>query len=209
VKDEDFVEISAFIRILEKRILSTSVIDRIYETSDIQGTLRQVSQNSEYDFTNLKNAEDYETVLQEGLKNFYASMYKLSPHAAVVDIPAAKYDFHNLKVILKSYYAGTDGSNLWIRITDTDLKALAVFVETGIDVGNIPAHYKKTVKEVGETFEKTGVDPQMIDVICDKHMFSRTLALCEEVNSEFITEHIKSKDGTFNIRQKFACIFFR
>lgn len=206
MNSQDFVELSAYIRLLEKRLLSAAAIARILEASGSKEVLRQISQNSGYDFTVLKRSEDYEGVLRESLLDLYAFMYKESPRREVVDIAAAKYDFHNLKVMLKARYGGVDAKTeeLLINVSSQSPEAF-----DGLAAGNLDGvsdYLAAAVLETAEMFEDGEADPQVIDVVADRHMFKRMLDLCEIVGSGFIEEYVRLSIDFHNIKTMFRVI---
>lgn len=199
MKNEDFVEASAYLRVLEKRMLNSDSINRIVDAPNTLETLRLITQNSEYEFSSLKRTEDYETVLKDELKSTYDLLYKISAHREIVDIPAAKYEFHNLKVALKSKYLNKDMSYLYANITDMNLSDVDKFVLEGGTGELLPEYIVKTVQEVLQSFEENG-DPQEIDIIIDKCMFAYMLSICEKIQNEFITEYVRLSIDFYNIK---------
>lgn len=201
-KNDDFVEASAYLRVLEKRMLNSGGMSRILEAKDASETLKQISQNSEADFSSLKKVEDYEEVLKDGLKKTYELMYKLSPRREVIDVTAAKYVFHNLKVALKSEFAGLNMSRLYSDIPDIDMTAAEALVSGAADDekgGELPDYFKKAALEAKSAFEESR-DPQDIDIVCDRHMFERMLSLCGKIENGLITEYVKTSIDFHNIK---------
>ena len=49
-------------------------------------------------------------------------MYELSPVKEIVDLMSIKYDYHNIKVILKGKFLKKDFSNMLIDLGIEDLK---------------------------------------------------------------------------------------
>lgn len=242
-KDDDFVEASVNIRLLEKHMLSNTDINRILESPSALETLKQISQNSEYDFQTLKKIEDYEDVLKAGIKKTYDLLYVLSPSKTVIDIHASKYTFHNLKVVLKSKYTGVNMKRLYSDITesnmsdvisvddktsklksvdnktsklksvddemfkfkndDTIVSRLEDYVfneESGDDNEfNLPVYIKAAVEDIREKFDNDK-DPQVIDILSDKHMFVHMLSLCNNIKNDFITEFVRTLIDFHNIK---------
>ena len=188
MKNKDFVELTIKIRLLEKKLLSKANMARIIETPNATEALRQISQHSEYDFSSIKKPEDYEAVVKEALEGTYALLYSLSPDKRVVDIPAVKYAYHNLKTLLKSRHSGKSTDGILSPVCEIDLEK-----------GDLPGHIAKAWGEAESAYLKSD-DPQSIDVVLDRHMFARMLSLCEEVKSEFITEYTRLSIDMYNIK---------
>lgn len=199
LKDEDFVEASAYLRVLEKRMLNNDSINRIMDAPNASEALKLLSQNSEYEFSALKRTEDYESVLKDELKKTYDLLYKLSNHREVVDIPAAKYDFHNLKVALKSKYLNKDMSYLYSNVTTLNIEDAESFIFKGEKRDDLPEYVLNAVDEAEGSFAENK-DPQEIDIILDRHMFAYMLSLCEKAENDFITEYVRLSIDFYNIK---------
>jgi len=174
--------------------------------------LRQISQDSEYDFSVIKKPDDYEAILLDGIRNTYAFMYELSPDRRVVDIPAVKYDFHNLKTLVKSKYIDKDMSGILRNITGLDLSENDLTDKDKIpkdskqptesclpDESRLPQYIVEARDEAEAAYLRCK-DPQSIDIVLDRHMFARMLALCEEVRSDFITNYMRLSIDFFNMK---------
>lgn len=199
MKVEDFVEASAYMRVLEKKMLDNAAMIRISEAANALEALRQISQSSEYDFSSIKRTEDYEAVLKSGLKKTYDLLYKLSAHREIVDVPAAKYDFHNLKVAVKSKYTGKSMSYLYSDITDLSAKDIDAYVLNDEKSDTLPDYILKAVSDTEISYAESK-DPQQIDIVFDRHMFARMLDLCKIIESEFITEYVRLSIDFYNIK---------
>lgn len=209
MKNEDFVEASAHLRVAEKRMLNNQSINRIIDAPTSLDALRLVSQNSEYDFSSIDKTEDYEPILKDGLKKLYDKMYKLSKHREVIDIPAAKYDFHNLKVALKSKYTNKERDTLYSCISDVNPSDIKDFINEpkssknedfyGDKEAALPSHLTDALEDAGNVYQEKK-DPGIIDIVLDRHMFAHMLMLCEKVSNPFITEYVQLSIDFYNIK---------
>ena len=199
LKDKDFIEITGYLRVLEKRILSNVSIDRITDVSGIAETLRQISQNSAWDFTQLRRPEDSETILRDVLKNVYDEIRSIIPDTVVVDAAAIKHEFHNVRVAVKLQQTQKDLRYLYSDIPALPAPELEDFV-SGLDKSeNIPQYIEDAVAEAAEAFAESG-DVQDIDIVIDRHLFARFLALCDEIGNPFITEYAQLSIDFHNVK---------
>jgi vacuolar-type H+-ATPase subunit C/Vma6 len=103
--DFGYAEATGVIRAMEKRLLNASALGRVLDADSAPEALRLLTQISDYDFSALKRASDYERVLKNELRRVYALLRKLSPNLDVVEILSSRYDYHNVKVALKAQSA--------------------------------------------------------------------------------------------------------
>ena len=225
LKAEDFVEASVLIRLMEKRVLNKAGIERIMDAPSAIEVLRLLTQDSTHNFGELRNAEDYEKVLAASLKELYQTLYRLSKHPVVIDIPALKYVFHNMKVAVKDAVGTNKGSEeLYFDFTTIDPDDIASYAMNGKieeredNDGNeysvlnefnkkkednknnvLPPFVCEAVDEAKEKFRETG-NPEDIDIVLDKRMYQQMLSYCKSVNSEFITNYVKHSIDFYNIK---------
>lgn len=76
---------------------------------------------------NIKKPEDYEILLSEELKRLYNLMYSLSPEKGIIDIMALRYDYHNIKVMIKGKILKKDLSYLLIPVGIIPIEKLKQF----------------------------------------------------------------------------------
>src|SRR5690554_2633693 len=110
----DFIQGVTRTRVLEKRLLSRARIDRMIEAKDIDEVLRVLNE-TEYSnsLAGITRGEEYEKILSNELKRVYKLMREVSKDQTIVDILALKYDYHNLKVMIKEKESGKDLSDLY------------------------------------------------------------------------------------------------
>ncbi len=198
MKTTDFAEATGYLRAVEKKILTGAGFERIIDAPSCDEALKMLSQNSELDFSSLERAEDYEIVLNSELKRVYDMLYNLSPKKELVDILAAKYDFHNIKVAIKAFFLNEDYERLFIKVTELDTKEILDLVAGG-DEKSLPPYICETVRLAKENFEETK-DPQLVDILLDKLMFYHMYGLCEQLENEFITEYVLTQIDFFNLK---------
>ena len=190
MKDTDFASITGLIRVLEKRMLSNEALGRIIDAGTPDEALRALSQNSGYDFSQLKKPEDYDAVLKESLEGLYAWLYKSCENEPIPDLLSARYVFHNLKTALKSKFLNKDHRHLYIRASAVNPDILHDFVFKGEHADIIPPHIAKAAGEAADAFNMMK-DPQAIDIIADAEMFSYMLGLCKALGNDFITAYVR------------------
>ena len=127
----EFTQVIPRIRVLETRLLDKAKIDRMIDSNSAEEALK-VLQETEYGnvMRNVKRAEDYEVILSEELKRVYHELYDISPVKSLVDIMSIKYDYHNIKVILKGMFLKKDFSHMLIPVGMFEISKLKVSIDT-------------------------------------------------------------------------------
>jgi V/A-type H+-transporting ATPase subunit C len=198
----DYISVSTYVRVLEKKLLSALDLDRAADSHSVAEALRLLSQNSDYSFGSLARPEDYEGQLKAELERVYGLMYGASPSYLPVDILACKYDFHNLKAAIKDKLHKGRTPPPYIRVTRTD-PALIESAVTGVRLSplksDLPEHLVLAIDEAELAFAKEQ-NPQSIDYALDKAMFRHMLCLCEGLGNGLITAHVRAQIDFLNLK---------
>ena len=195
MKDIDFVDISGHLRVLEKRLITNSALEHMVDASDLEETFRMLSQNSDYDFSSLSRFDQGELILKQEMRRIYDLAYSLTEHRKVVDVLICRYDYHNLKVALKAEFFSQRTALPYINLGEMTEEQLEKLPYTP----DLPQHLKDAVTRAKEGFENSG-NPQDIDIIIDRAMFSHIMAFCTQINEEFITEYFRMAIDFVNIK---------
>ncbi len=194
-----FTQVIPRLRVLETRLLDKSKLDRMIDGNSANEALK-VLQESEYAnvMTGIKRAEDYEEILSSELKRVYALMYSASPSKSLIDIMSLKYDYHNIKVILKGIILRKDFSNMLIPVGKMELSKLKYMVENN-NLRDLPIRMKEAVIKANEDFE-VNKDPQRIDIILDRFMFLELHDIAKEINDKFVDKYLRVLVDSTNLK---------
>ncbi|MBL4932350.1 V-type ATP synthase subunit C [Clostridium paridis] len=187
------------LRVLETRLLDRTKLERMSEASSIDEVFKLLGE-TEYSniVANIKKFEDYEEILSIELNRVYKSIYEISPVRSIVDVMSIKYDYHNLKVLIKGKYLNKDFSNLLIPVGRIELSKLKNFIETEYyrDFNKV---MRKTLESVIKDFEEKK-DPQNIDIIFDKGLYEELKELDKEIGDKFLHSYITSLIDLTNLK---------
>jgi V/A-type H+-transporting ATPase subunit C len=195
----DFIQGVTRTRVLEKRLLSRARIDRMIEAKDIDEVLRVLNE-TEYSnsLAGITRGEEYEKILSNELKRVYKLMREVSKDQTIVDILALKYDYHNLKVMIKEKESGKDLSDLYVPLGTTDFQEIRNEFLHG-DLKNIKPEFRKAIEAVLTDLEETQ-DPQRIDIILDKYYYEHLYKMAEETKIDLFINYVKDMIDFINIR---------
>lgn len=196
---ENFIQSSVRIRHAEKKLLTKQQLQRLADAKNLEDAIKLLNETSySSELSKLDRPENYEQVLSEVLNKTYKEAMEISPDKSLVEILSCKYDYHNLKVLVKenilkekfdSMYCMLDGNEIEV------FRELALKNDEGLS---------KDFKECLDFFETTK-DPQDIDIFIDKKYFEKVLSLAEGFKLEMITEYFKAMIDFINLRTFIRC----
>ncbi len=95
----------ARIRAMEHRLLDSGVLQRMTDAEDFASILKILGETSYSSaLTSQTNGSDFDKVLEADLHSIYEEVRTFVPDKVIVDIMRLQYDFHNVKVLLKSMF---------------------------------------------------------------------------------------------------------
>lgn len=194
-----FNQVIPRIRVYETKLLDKSKLDRMIDANSADEALK-VLQETEYGnfMASIKSAEDYEIILSDELKRLFNVMYEISPVKALVDLMSIKYDYHNIKVILKGMFLKEDLSYLIIPVGNLDPSKLKESIENR-NLSELSQIMKEGIEETISTFENT-YDPQIIDIILDKYMFKSLIHIKNEIKDTFTDKYVAALIDSTNLK---------
>ncbi|HIH37160.1 MAG TPA: V-type ATP synthase subunit C [Methanocellales archaeon] len=185
------------VRALETKLLDRDKIEKMIDAEDAEAVLHILSETEYGDrVAEVKSAEEFEETLYRYLKRKYAVIKSFYPDPELVDLFTLKYDFHNLKVLLKSKLSDQ-------RATLIDLGAIADVVPELMkgDISEIskklPESYARAVERVLGEFN-ISKDPQIIDAGLDAEMFNLMFEFASK--SEFLLKLLQMHIDLANIK---------
>lgn len=195
----NFTQAVARLRVLETRLLNKVKIERMVDSNSADEVFK-ILQETEYAslMGSIKTAEDYNILLKEELNRVYSLMYKVSPNPDIVDIMSLKYDYHNIKVMLKGRALDKDFSNMLIPVGTISIEKLKLYIET-MEYRDLNPNMREGILKTEKSFEELK-DPQKIDTIMDKYMYIDMLARAKDLKIDFIISYIKRSIDFSNIK---------
>ncbi len=195
----DFIQGVTRTRVLETRLLSGTRIDRVIEAKDIQEIYKILNETEYANAVQGVNRDDeYEKVLSSELKRVYKLMREISKEPIVVDILALKYDYHNLKVMIKEDKFSKDLSDLYSPLGTQDLKKLKSNYSDE-NFKEINPEFSDAIEAVLKDLEINN-DPQRIDIIMDKYYFKHMYKMASETKIDLFVEYVKDMIDFINVR---------
>ncbi len=200
------------IRALETRLLDGMAMGRLLESETAQEVLKALSEGEyESSLSSISDAADFETALNIEQERIYSLVDELSLDPELTSIFRAKWDFHNLKVLLNSSYlkemglAGTTDDFL----SDSGLipvVALRFAIEPDDDQSSSDfsltestSYIIDALEDAREQYEESQ-DPQMIDIVIDKHLQSFLYQRAADHPCLFLCRYFEAMADITNIR---------
>ena len=104
------------ISVMETRLVDSSKIERMLEAKDAEEALKVLAE-TEYagHMADLGSVHEYEKILEAELRRVYLEVRNMMPSPEIISLFARKFDYHNLKVLIKAKYLQENRNELLSR----------------------------------------------------------------------------------------------
>lgn len=198
IKDTDYLFSTARVRSIEKNMLTHERAEKMIDAKTNEDALRVLDDCNYGSGNEMADPNDYEKLLTEEHKKTYDFITSVAPEIDYFNMFLYPYDYHNLKVIMKSEYLGIDASDTLVDTGSIDLKVLQYSVKER-DFSELTENMGNAIKEIIETFPKTN-DPQIIDIIFDRYCYDEMLKSAENTKNNFIIDYVKMQIDAINLK---------
>ncbi len=195
----DFNQAVIRVKVLEKRLLSRARVERMVDAKDMDEVFRILGETEYQQHLGLMNRnEDYEKVLYAELKRVYALVRELTNEESISKLLALKYDYHNLKVMMKEKISGKSLENLYVSFGTLDLsKIKTAFLAE--DYKDLDEHIREALVDTQNTYEKSG-DPQDIEIVLDRHYYHHLSEVAKKTGVPLFMDYVKNLVDFTNLK---------
>ena len=199
IKDTDYLAISARIRAMENMLLTQPRMEKILEARK-EEEITKILQDCNYFSGQFNPSEpaEMDAALTPVRGRMFADMISGAPDPRYVDLFRMKYDYHNVKALLKGAALGKNVDRILMDIGRVPLKELRAAVSSG-ELGGFPICLGDAIVEAKEVLNTTR-DPQLSDVLLDRWYYQDMTTLAEEIGSSFLQGYVRTKIDGVNLR---------
>ena len=198
LKDTDYLFISTYLHSRERDLLTAARMERMIEAPTAEDAAK-VLQEIGYGELASVNDQELSAVLAQEQEKLFQDLYRFVPDKAVVDVFKVKYDYHNLKTLLKARAVGVDGTRLLLDAGRVSAEEMRRAVTEGGEYGSLPELLRRAAVEAGEVLSATG-DPQLSDFVLDRAYYAEMLSAARATGSDFLVRYVQAAIDAANLR---------
>jgi len=197
MKDTDFLFLGSMLRAREVRMLGSERIDRMLASEEFTDVVKQLIDFGFPDMSELSISE-IDLMLEERRSEFFREMSAYSYVSDILDLFRMKYDYHNVKVLVKSIGADIEAEHL--------LSSSGRIDPTILRDAYISGQFEDLPQPIASAFESSsGVlsrtdNPQLSDIDTDKFYFNELSALAKKLKNDFVTGYVRLLIDTANLK---------
>ena len=207
MSNTDYSYIVGRVRALETQLLNQTLLERVLDAKTADEAFRVLNDHPLIsDHIGDLKVGDYQKVFLSALKSIQKIIHEMAPDKEFMNFLWYKYDFHNLKVVLKARLMEHGFADIEHALIDVGLHSLenwekVLFEGKCLDL--IPG-VNSAIKEATEFYEKTK-DPQVVDLVVDQHYLNELLRLADEMGSPLVQAYVARLIDITNARTFVRC----
>ncbi|MDY3006553.1 V-type ATP synthase subunit C [Anaerococcus porci] len=195
---EQFIRASVTTRVYEKNLLTSNNIQRLVDSSNLSEAISLLNDSSYGEFMkDINRNEEYEKALLSMLKESYKKIRKISPDKNLIVFLEEKYNFHNLKVLVKELIQDADYSTAYMDIGTIDLSAIKKAIKS--DFKTFDDVYITYAQNALDLYEDTK-DPQDIDLSLDRNFYQKLLIDAKNLAFDSLVDFTRQRIDLVNLK---------
>ena len=196
-KDTDYLYSTTRVRSLERSLLNQERIDRMLDAKTFESAAKVLTELGYAEIAH-PNLAGVERVLAQDREDSYALLRSISPDPLLIDVFSIKYDYHNIKTILKADATGADARRLLINVGRIPASSLESSLRQ-MEYRDMPPIMRQAVEDARETLARTS-DPQLADFILDRACFLEMRRTAQQSGSRFLIGYVELLIDVTNLR---------
>jgi len=197
ITDKDYLFLSALLKAREARMLGQDGVERMLSAPSYEEAAKLLTECGYEDMSDC-NASQVDAALARRRKAVFDEIIFSAPDSAPVDVFRAKYDYHNIKVLVKARGAGVGGEHLFSDAGRVAREALIAAYDEE-DYRFLPASVGEAMRQGRSILARTG-NPQLADFAVDRLYFAEIGQLAERCGNEFLKEYVRVLVDSANLR---------
>ena len=197
IKDTDYLAISARIRAMETGLLTRERMEQVLEARSDDEAVK-ILQECGYPELDATHPEAMDAALSAAREATLTDLGDSAPDPRYIDIFKLKYDYHNVKAVLKAGAMGTDPDRMLMDMGRVPAAELKEAVQTG-ELENLPSRLADAIQEAKEVLDTTR-DPQLSDIVLDRWCYRDMDDVAEATGSAFLHGYVKAQIDSANLR---------
>ena len=194
---------AARIRATELRLLDAGVLQRMIDADDSASVLKILGETSYAQaIASCSGDSDFDKILESDLRAAYGEVKSFTPDKELVALMLLQYDFHNVKVLLKSTFnARSGGKKRWDLLTSlgsypVDDMLSAIESE---DYRLLPFGLNVLIPKCISVFEQTQ-DVLEVERMMDRRLFEAMLEKAETLDMPGVKSWVRARIDGENLR---------
>ena len=192
-KDTDYLFLSARIRAMERWLLTAQRLEQLLTAPSVEACAQLLS---EWGYAPVHDEPSLQAALSAQREAVFADVSRFMPEAEVLDVFRLKYDYHNIKTLLK---APQDAERLLIDAGTVPAETMQKKHAENGGWDFLPADMAAAADEAQRVLAETG-SARSSDCILDRAYFARLEKLAADSHIPYLQDYVRAMTDAANLR---------
>ena len=197
IKDTDYLAISARIKVMETGLLTRERMEQVLEARSTEEAVK-ILQECGYPALDARSPEAMDAALSAAREATLTDLADGAPDPRYIDIFKLKYDYHNIKAVLKAAAMNTSPDSMLMDMGRVPAAELKDAILSG-HLDELPEGIAAAAAEAKDVLDTTR-DPQLSDIALDRWCYQEMAGVAEETGSEFLAGYVRIQIDAANLR---------
>ena len=198
IKETNYLAITAMLAARTSGMLSAERLERMIAAASDDEAVKVLEECGCGDLTG-KSFGEVNAALEDRVTALFDEMEHMSPEKELVQIFRLKYDYHNIKTIVKAEGAGVKGEDLLSARDSVDPEVLKQAFVSG-EYLELPPELAEAMQEAGSVLARTS-NPQLADFSLDRAYFAGLQKLTADLSDNgFSRAYVRLLIDSANLR---------
>lgn len=181
----------------EPKLLNAERANRMLDAASFEDAAKLLTECGYPDMSQL-NAKEIESVLAGHRAEINDELYRLAPDKEILDLFKMKYDYHNVKVLLKAEAMNLNADHLLSAAGRVNPEALKTIYHAE-KYHELPKAVGKAMAEAKSVLAKTS-NPQEADFVLDRACFGEMSELANASGNAFLQGYVRLLIDSANLK---------
>ena len=184
-KDTDYLFLSARIRSLEKDLLTSQRLEQLLQSPSVENCSQLLG---DLGYAPIRDEASLQSSLKRQREAVFAELERFMPEKQLLDVFRIKYDYHNIKVLLKA----PEGAERLLM--DAGTIPVSELQRKYADSGNwqfLPRDMAEAAGKAAALLAETG-SAQRSDCLLDRACFQKLRQLAEESRCVYLQTYVRT-----------------
>ncbi len=197
IHETDYLAITAMLAARDAHMLTEDRMERMLAAPSVDEAAK-IPEECGYGDLSGKNAEEVNAALEAHLVEIFDELARIVPEPELVDIFRRKYDYHNLKVLIKAQHTGTSGADLLSARSTVPAEVVREALVSG-ELQALPPEIAHAAEEAQSILARTS-NPQLADFALDRAYFAALTKLAAAVTDPYAAQYVRLLIDNANLR---------
>lgn len=198
IQDIDYLYSCARVKALEKNLISRERLERMCDAKTHEDAFKVLTECGYGEFPPESGTSDVDRALRHERINVFDTIAKISPEKRLIGFFLLKYDYHNIKAIIKAEASSQDAEP-FLSDSGTIPKGRLETMMRESDFTFMTPVMKAVVVEARDLIART-FDPQAADIVLDRATFAEMLLIAKKCEIPFLKKYAALLIDSANLR---------